>query len=1197
MQHRPLFAGLAVAFSGSIAIAQVLPELPAINRQVTGVIDYGSPSTGSNAQFQRPHIPALRTTADGRIGVIVEGDGSNFTSPRFTLMTPEKVSLTAPVLLSPAGSYTVSKEGFQSLPATDVGQVMQQFTDGVKPVHHVCLWDEAPPSFVNGRDEYDIKVLVTSIDFQAHSTQLFVTPLRIVVANPKTKDAFIESITKTGAPLAGPVHLNAHGFEPTIVGDGRLLVFRIFGSVAPGAPRVDIVYSYYPTGAAADPREWKVLHPISHAPFDARINGMTSGGAAFGFALSQFRDAAGTPIADGQDIGGSYPWMDRAAKNLFLEGVNDTLRWDDTACSDQQSRYSQRALVGDDWYLPSQPKFMEDGGFHQGVSFLGLWSHGKLVQIDTLNNDMDYAIGAGDSSTGVPGPQQREVKLFDDPNPWLRLGYGRATMRMPPGENDNGNIIDSLENKLNYRRHMRPIAFRDVVWHLNNSKQTDELVFDDYVDPDAFLVVNMNGLLTLDVNPAGNELKHHSGWTRSPAGPGFWLEPRLQNAATAKADRWVTPPWGEVFDGRLEPAATGGVHGKGLWLKGTTRVQFPIDGNQPQSFASRDWYVGLFVDCRFADDTTERRLLTWPDGTSVRLLGRHQVLLADAANTIVHRITLPAVTPGLDDLLPSPGWAHLAFQVTKGGKDVEFLFDGLPYSRWQHSTTSLFQLAAGTLTVGAAAGGFRGWIDDLKLFAHTVDPETACNHAGGTLVGLTTGYSGVWETNFADRFPAWAHDRITLALKHRGEDSSPQYANFHDYVHDHGAHRNNLPAYTVHLREAVHFPEGPLCWNAPRPDTRTNQFCISCHTSAGFAGLGLGALAFQSTPAATDPRRQPSQPPALLHGWISRGLVQGDIGAQPPVAFAAPTGGTSTDAMMLPSYIGPADLRTVSILDGNSGAELALLAIGDVVDPARLGTDLVRLRANLNTAQGSVSMALAGTQTTPAFAPYLVPAANPGPHQLQPGASNQLTATPVNGVTTTLPFTVAGNTTRVIADYRDDFRPGSAGNDWFYVWNATAALGATASAFDLRQLNWHPGSSQFTELGLAYPEGTTTLPRGALDALGGFAGTSGLPIERFVLAGYRVRRAGYHGIDLGFVTSNGSSGNGVLVVVYTQAGTTLMSRRSSAVPLGQSVALHKISLGLMAVGDVVWVGVGPNGNDTNDTFKLDFSVVYNEQAF
>ncbi len=1193
MMQPALSTGLTAVVSCAVLAAQSLPELPAIPREVTGVIDSGDRTTGSNAAFTRPHVPALRTTADGRIGVIVESNGANFTSPLFTLMTPEKTTLTAPVLLSPAGSYTVSKPGFVSLPATSVAQVKQQFTDGVKPVHHVCLWDENPPQYVNGRDEYDVKVLVTSMDFGTppnQTTQLFVTPLRIVVANPKTKDAFLESITKTGNTVAGPIYTNAYGFEPTIAGDGRLLVFRIFGRVAPSTPIVDIVYSYYTGGAAADPTGWTVLHPISHAPFDSRINGTTlPTGKAFGFALSQFRDAAGTPIADGEDVGGTYPWIDRDAKNLFLEGVRDTLHWDDLSHPDLESRYSQRPVPGDGWYALSQPAFAEDGGPHQGVSFLGLWSHGKLVQLDNLNNDVDYAVGAGDA---VPGPQQREVELFAGTNGWLRMGYGRATMRMPPGENDNGNIIDSLENKLNYRRHVRPIAFRDVVWLVNNSKQTDELVFDDYVDPDAFLVVGMNGLLTLQDNGmSDNHLVHHSGWeTHLPGPPGFNLPVRLQNAATAKADRWVTPKWGEVLGGRLEPAATGGVHGKGLWLHGTTRLQFSVDGNQPQPFAGRDWYIGLFVDCR-ALDSGVRRLLTFPDGTSVSLLGHEQVLLADATGLVVHRITTPPATGGLPDLLPAPGWAHLAFQVTKGGKDVEFLLNGLPYSRWQHSSTTLLQLAQGTLTVGDAVAGFRGWIDDLKVLAHTVDPETACNHAGGTLIGLPSGYSGSWKTDQADRFPSWSHDSITRALRHRGETGYASYANFHDYTQDHGAHRENLPAGTVHLRAAVHFPEGPLFHDAPRPDTTTNRFCISCHTATGLGGLGLDALTFHSVPAATDPRRQPSQPAALLHGWISRGLVQTDTSAQPVVAFAAPSGGTSTDALMMPAYTGPATLQTLSLLDA-TGAELALLADGDVVDPARLGTGTVQLRANLDSAQGSAALTFAGSSGSPAHAPYVVP-----PVVLTAGAFTA-TASPLGGTTVTTSFTVPIGTKRVIADFGDDYRAGSAGNDWFYVWNATGALGATAAANDLQRLHWHPGSSQYTQLGLAYPEAPpAVLPDGAVHGTGGFAGAVGASFDHFVLAGYRVRHAGYHGLDAGSVTSTGSTGNGLRICVYTQTGSTLTRRRNATVALGQTVPMSNVSLGALAAGDVIWIAVGPNGDATGDTFTLDFSVTFNELPF
>jgi hypothetical protein len=92
----------------------------------------------------------------------------------------------------------------------------------------------------------------------------------------------------------------------------------------------------------------------------------------------------------------------------------------------------------------------EDPAKHQGISFVGPWSHGKIVLIDTLNNAMDYAVGQGDTSaSGGPatGPQHRLVTLFQ-PNSGplgnesgkLLLGYGRATKKMPPGENDNGNL-------------------------------------------------------------------------------------------------------------------------------------------------------------------------------------------------------------------------------------------------------------------------------------------------------------------------------------------------------------------------------------------------------------------------------------------------------------------------------------------------------------------------------------------------------------------------------------------------------------------------------------------------------------------------------------------------------------------------------------------------------------------------------------
>lgn len=1199
---------IAAASLVHVASAQSVPDAPAIAREVTGVVDQGSPAAGTNAFFRRAHIPALRTTADGRIAVIVEG-GNPYEPPGFTLMAPEQ--LTQPMLLDSPGpfargnSFTVSRQGFVAFPV---------LTPPGMPVSHACLWDDAPPTTnAAGQDRYDLAVFVTSnYDLvnppqpPQRRTQFFVTPVTILVNNPKTPNASIASVT-AGTPVAGPPYpFEASGFEPVICGDGRLLVTRIFSSQIPwppgsttGTTSADIVYSYYDPalGGPADPTKWTELLPISHAPFDTRIN------TRFGFARSQFRDSAGTPIADGEDIGSSYPWIDREAKNLFFESVTDMLHYYRNGV--WFGRYPQSGVPGDPWLAYGA----EDSGAHQGVAFAGLWSHGKMVQLDTLNNDMDYAIG-GPSN----GPQQRLVTLFtpnSGPNgnepAELQLGYGRATERMPLGENDNANIIDSLQNKFAYRKFMRPMTLRDVVWHVNNSKQTDEFVFDDYLDPDALVIANMNGATTMPPNPGAstgmNPLTHHSGWNTTFKD--FRDEVWLQNAATAPTTQWAIPAYGLVLGpGRLEPAATGGVHGKGFWMDGATGVRFVVPANAGGAVASHDWYFGMFVDCRFADDTAERRLFTFPDGTSVRLYGRRQVLYADASGVIVQRITLPAIdtTPpasALDDLLPRTGWAHLAFQVRKGGTDVEFLLDGLPYSRWQHFTTSLFQPLAGNLTLGSpgGAGGFRGWIDDFKLFAHTVDAETACNHAGGTLIGLPAAYTGVWKTKFAQRYPAWTHARITADMTQHGEASHPLYACFHDYRTDNGTYAGNVPVGTVHLRQSVHFPEGPLFQNAPRPDTRANSFCISCHAASGLGGLGLGALAFNGVNAVNDARRQPSQPPATLFGAIPAALVETDTSSQPPTPMIAPPSGQPVDPWLLPSYAGPATLQSVSVLDGSTGEELDLLSFGKKLDPARYGTTKFQFRANLDSAQGSVQLSLDGSAVNPGFAPYLVPAVGVVLAAGQHTFSVMPQGAPMG---TILDFQVLGGTKRTVADYRDDFQAGAVKKNWFYCWNAFAAMGASTSATALKQLNWHPGSSSFTELGLAYPESSTLLPLGALSATGGYPGrgsSQGATFDRFVLAGYQAKIGGYYGIDAGFVTSLNAASTGQQIAIYVQSGTTLTRKMLRSNPGGQTALLNNISLGLLAAGDIVWLGVGPSGNDTADTFSLDFSVVYNELFF
>lgn len=1206
---------------------QAVPESPAIWREVTGVINSypGGVGTTPIPTFTRPHMPAFRTSADGRIACVVEGGGQIGGMPAFTLMMPEKMS--QPFLLNAAGSYTMSNTTFYRLNVVNAHAPTpldhRDFTDGTKGVSHVALWDPGNnPTVVNGEDVYNLKVFVSSNSGTSpnNRTQFFVTPVKFTVANPKTATATIRLIEKTGPTIAGPQYtFQGSAFEPVIAGDGRLLMVRVgspslpwtdpvTGVVKP-AQGADIVYSYYPNGDAADPTQWTEIIPISHAPYDTRIN------TKFGFAMAPFRDPEGNLVPDGEDIGASYPWIDREAKNLFFESVFDRLHFLRNGTWNN-GRYPQEPVPGE--LLDYEQG--EDGGKHQGITMVGLWTHGKMVMIDNLNNALDYAVGQGDTKTDgttSTGPQHRLVSLFQTnsgplgtENGKLLLGYGRATKKMPVGENDNGNIIDSLENIFNYRKESLPLLRRDVVWPLSNGQQADEFSFDDYIDPDAFIVANMAGLLTFPSNAGthsgGNSLTHHTGWNGTTF---LFSNPvKLQNAATPPTTRWVVPKHGLVIgNGRLEPAATGGVHGKGFSMDGNIGLEFTVVA-QPQSVTTKDWYAGLFVDCRFANDTTERRLLTFPDGSNIRLYGRSQVLYANAAGTIVNRIALPvpnttAPVTAMDDLLPDTGWAHLAFQIRQGGTIVEFFLNGIIYNRWDDAYQSLFQLPPGKLTVGKPASttvtGFAGWIDDFKVFAHTMDFESACNHANGSLIGLPSAYTGEWKTKFASRYPAWAQQEITNFLKNNGETTYPHYANFYNYKTDNGAHRDNVPAGTVWLRQSVHFPEGPLFYNRPRPDSASNAFCLHCHHEDGLGGLDVIALELDSSfNAANDSRRQPMQPPAKIFGRIPAGLVNSTN--LPAATTDLTTTGKQIDEWMLAAFNNSATVQSFTVFDTVTKQDLMTLTAGAVIDPAKLGSSNLSIRANLDRAQGSVTLqydtGATNVKTKPPYTAAGTDAAPYAPLSLTPG-SHTIKATPQFGTLSQLTFTVAGNSTRVVADYRDDFKSFSPASGWNYLWNAN---GAITSAANYSALAWSPVINRYCVNGFnVSPDNSSTLyPYGGLTSGGGHPGrgtTQSAVHDRFAIAAYTAKKAGYYGINNSYVTASSTMGNGGQVIIYTEtnAGAAFTQKFNSTYAAGTTLPFV-LNVGYLAEGDTIYVAVGPNTTDGNDSFSMDYSIVFHE---
>ena len=300
-----------------------------------------------------------------------------------------------------------------------------------------------------------------------------------------------------------------------------------------------------------------------------------------------------------------------------------------------------------------------------------------------------------------------------------------------------------------------------------------------------------------------------------------------------------------------------------------------------------DWYLGIFLDVRGGDDEW-RALATFPDGSAIHLVGDSEVLYRSRGET-VHAVSLPQTA----------GWFHMAWRLADQNRELTLLHNGFPLDRWR-AAESLFVMTEGDFVVGRHDGsgellGVRGWIDELTVLAHDVNPEVACNHARGTLVRVDE--NELWS-RVAESYPAWAHAEVSAAA---GGDEAAMSVCFHDYTTDYGAHLANLPAGTTGLRTPINFPEGPLRAGAPRPDSSANAFCLSCHHDSGQGGLSLAALELRpDVMLEHDPRRQPTQPPRRVFGNVPPGWIEPGPGeGSPTEALQAPPGGFLIDRWVL----------------------------------------------------------------------------------------------------------------------------------------------------------------------------------------------------------------------------------------------------------------------------------------------------------
>ena len=766
-------------------------------------------------------------------------------------------------------------------------------------------------------DCYDITMVVVFDSGPTSPDEVWGTPVRVVVTRPKhdvsdgqwprVVDVIVDHAglgvpKKMSIPPGGPAEI----LEPTITGDGRLLIAQADGMIR---------YTVMPESAAAcDVTQWGSFKHISEMYDDPAMQ-------RYGLAKFPLRDHEDNVISTlagsaPQAIRGAYPWVDRDGDNLMFTAANQALYYLDDADVVQQ-RYP---IVGSVVPGTSEPTketlpFDASGSVRVGLTMVGLWSQGKFFHPDTRNNNLDFGI--------------QENPIF---HRRLALYKDLSVTGTEVGASDKV-VLSSQENQFLHLPNLLPETPRDLVWHISTNSRTEELAFDDLNHPRALIVSEMAASLNLIGEFPG---RYNDGfeWNNSPRpgeeylikfqGRGFRHPSRVANSASAvsqeladfadaatapgpqplaAAVQWKVPAYGYLLGGaRIEPLAAGGFKSKGLWLDGDKdRVEYLVEPQpDPEDMRTSDWFVTLSLDPRA--NTGTRRILTWPDGSFLETIdGGQKIKFGPSDPTQSEEVTLNG-----DLRLEERKWTTLAVlsqpecTPTCGPSfdtRVTLFVDGLQLGTWTRPSDR-FRLSPGLMVLGAETNGFRGWIDDFKLIGAEPSVEEVCNHARGTLAGLGAAAPAELLDLAAD-YPAATHSALTQEIRTRS-DKATTYA---QYVCERpasatgdslclGKTRGVVPE--MCLRPVLHFIEGPLEWNEPRPSSTANAFCLSCHTEANPSATmrPSSALSAGSPLMHDDPRRQPLQNFPILFGFIPAHYFGT---GEPPAAIQDNTDGYNVD--------------------------------------------------------------------------------------------------------------------------------------------------------------------------------------------------------------------------------------------------------------------------------------------------------------
>jgi hypothetical protein len=787
--------------------------------------------------------PHRSLSYDGRIGLSHTNNQTTFRT-----ITPE--SLTHPINQAPKQPYPLGlMNTINPFPGFTYAHAFICDPHVKDPAAQAATHNPRACGPGNTHDCYDFTVVAPVVCSPGKCRELRSAPIRIEVANPKTANAEIVSVTITG-PVDVGKRFSSLLLEPTVSGDGHLIVTHDnkgngmqYLVHPPGAQACD-VDAWAPPVAGGAPKS------LTRAFSDPHM-------AGYGIAQYPLRNSLNEVIPSTDEVHGAYPWLSRDGNTLFFTQVGAGPFYVDAATGAVVARYPYP------FPLPTVAQLLAttDARSRVGVSWVGLWSHGKIVTVDNRINNADF---------GQPSAAEGGTHAFQ-----LYNGLGPTTVTMTRKVQ-----IVSAENQHNYVNNIVPVLPRDVVWRMVTDAGEDDVAFDDQLDPRAMIISTMQAAVSnehagfFDGNlrsadpffegstPVSNQrLIENTATSVSPSVRSAAVAAGVGPKVPAGHVQWTVPAAGQLLGGaRIEPIAAGGKRGKGVYLDSDDRIEYTIPAHT--SFAG-PWMYSFWFDLRIGTQPPGR-VLTTPDGSFLQVVDETTFQYKGPSTPLV-TITVPAILK-----LELNEWRHFAL-ISRGdaANTVELYIDGFLFHRATNGAPVL-RMTAGKLTLGAvpSAGkpGLVGYYDELKVTARAPGVEEMCNHAYGTLIGDFWG-----SDDIAAAYPQAFHDEISALLgagggfeRYRCEiASAPSWMGFNCVGKTHFV---GNPLVTCMHRELA-FPEGPLHANEARPSTIGNKFCESCHMSSNpTQSLKPAALTEGIVDMKDDLRRQPMQPPRRLWG-------------------------------------------------------------------------------------------------------------------------------------------------------------------------------------------------------------------------------------------------------------------------------------------------------------------------------------------